>query len=130
MRFKLMLGVPEFKALYDCLVQGAKELSLGKDDMLLFKQLTMAMVLLSSNPRHNSLNSHEIEAFSVRYTKTLCRQIKVWQSYLENNIPAAGRIFWVYGPGRGEITIIGLEPHPEDRKKAGYLKVNLSDLPD
>jgi len=101
MRFKLRLGVPEFKALYDYLAQGAKELSLGKDDMLLFKQLTKAMVLLSSNPRHNSLNSHEIEALSVRYAKALGRQIKVWQSYLENNTPAAGRIFWVYGPGRG-----------------------------
>ena len=52
-----------------------------------------------------------------------------WQSYLENNTPAASRLFWVYGPDQQEITIIGLEPHPEDRKKAGYTKVSLSDLP-
>ena len=24
---------------------------------------------------------------------------------------------------------LGFEPHPEDKKKAGYAKVNLSDLP-
>jgi len=51
------------------------------------------------------------------------------QSYLENRKPAAGRIYWVYGPGRKEITIISLEPHPEDKKRGGYDKVSLSDLP-
>jgi len=35
-------------------------------------------------------------------------------------------MFWVYGPAKGEITVIGLEPHPEDKKSAGYLKVRLS----
>jgi hypothetical protein len=54
--------------------------------------------------------------------------MKVWQSYLENNTPGAGRLYWVYGPGRLEITIIGLEPHPEDKKKDGYAKVRLSAL--
>jgi hypothetical protein len=47
----------------------------------------------------------------------------------ENNTPAAGRVFWAYGPGRSEITILGFEPHPEDKKKAGYTKVKLSNLP-
>lgn len=27
-----------------------------------------------------------------------------------------------------EITIIGIEPHPEDKKNGGYKKVKLSDL--
>ncbi|HLM67248.1 MAG TPA: hypothetical protein VK358_06960, partial [Longimicrobium sp.] len=43
--------------------------------------------------------------------------------------PGAGRMFWVYGPGEGEITVVGLEPHPEDRKSKGYDRVSLSDLP-
>ena len=51
--------------------------------------------------------------------------MKVFESYLENNTPAAGRVFWVYGPGRGDITIIGLEPHPNDKVKS-YDKVTLS----
>jgi hypothetical protein len=30
---------------------------------------------------------------------------------------------------KAEMTIIGVEPHPENRKKAGYAKVSLSNLP-
>ncbi|WP_231364260.1 hypothetical protein [Treponema socranskii] len=48
-----------------------------------------------------------------------------WESYLENNKPAAGRIFWVYDPNKSDITIIGLEPHPNDKKDA-YRKITLS----
>ena len=55
--------------------------------------------------------------------------VKVWQSYLENRTPAAGRIFWAYGPGKGEITILAVEPHPEDQKHGGYDRVKLSALP-
>lgn len=38
-------------------------------------------------------------------------------------------MFWVYGPSDGEITVVGLEPHPEDRKSRGYDRVSLSNLP-
>lgn len=93
------------------------------------KKLAKTVLLLSSNPRHNSLQSHEIDDLTRRYEKISGISCKVWQSYLENNTPAAGRLFWVYGPGKGEITITGLEPHPEDKKKAGYAKVTLSMLP-
>ncbi|MDY0289512.1 MAG: hypothetical protein RBR15_11870 [Sphaerochaeta sp.] len=34
--------------------------------------------------------------------------------------------FWAYGPGKQEITILGLEPHPEDKKNSGYDGVTLS----
>jgi len=53
----------------------------------------------------------------------------VWQSYIENKTPVAVRIFWVYGPNIKDITIIGIEPHPEDSKRKGYDKVKLADLP-
>jgi len=35
-------------------------------------------------------------------------------------------MYWVYGPEQNEITIIGLEPHPEDKKSSGYEKIRLS----
>ena len=38
------------------------------------------------------------------------------------------RMYWVYGPNRQDITIIGLEPHPEDKKNGAYDKVSLSDM--
>ena len=55
--------------------------------------------------------------------------MKVWQSYLENKTSKARRMYWVYGPNQKDITIIGLEPHPEDAKNGAYDRINLSELP-
>jgi hypothetical protein len=96
--------------------------TLSKDETILYKKWGKAMGFLAADPRHPGLQGHEIEALSRRYG------IKVWQSYLENNTPGAGRLYWVYGPSRQEITIIGIEPHPEDKKKDGYAKVRLSSM--
>ena len=54
--------------------------------------------------------------------------MKVWQSYLENKTSGAMRMYWVYGPDQKDITIIGLEPHPEDKKNGAYDRISLSDL--
>lgn len=54
--------------------------------------------------------------------------MKVWESYLENNRSGARRMFWVYGPNKEDITIIGLEPHPEDSKNGAYDRIILSEL--
>ena len=53
--------------------------------------------------------------------------IKVFELYMENNKPRAGRIFWVYGPDKKDITIIAIEPHPDDKSKS-YEKIELSDI--
>jgi hypothetical protein len=114
------MGVPEMENLWDSLSAKSKEGTLSKVEAGLYKKWSKALRFLSQNPRHRGLGSHEIDALSRRYGE------KVWQSYLENDTPAAGRLFWVYGPGKAEITVIGLEPHPEDSKSAGYAKVRLS----
>lgn len=129
MHYRIELGFPEFKDFYFDLLNRAKTGTLSKDEIKLFKKLSKTISFLENNPAHNSLNSHEIDALSARYSKSSGKNIKVWQSYLENHTPAAGRLYWCYGPGRGAITIIGLEPHPEDKKMAGYAKVKLSNLP-
>ena len=118
--FVIRLGVPEMEDLWSDLSGKAKSGALGKDEENLYKKIGKAMVLLANDPRHPGLKSHEIEALSRRYG------MKVWQSYLENKTSGAGRIYWVYGPESGEITVIGIEPHPEDKKKDGYEKVRLS----
>jgi hypothetical protein len=92
----------------------------SKDEEKLYKKWGKAMALLANDPKHPGLHSHEIEALSHRYGS------KVWQSYLENRNPSATRIYWVYGPVKAAITIIGLEPHPEDKKNKVYAKVKLS----
>ena len=115
----IRLGVPEMKDFWDGLCKKVNSGKANKDEIKLHKKVGKALYLLSNDPRHPGLESHEISALSKRYG------MKVWESYLENNTPAAGRIFWVYGPGRGDITVIGVEPHPNDKVKS-YDKVTLS----
>ena len=115
----IRLGIPETKEFWDSLKKKVKENTASKDEVLLYQKLGKAMKLLSVNPRHTGLRTHDIEALSKRYG------MKVWESYLENNKPAAGRIFWVYAPNQNDITIIGLEPHPNTKKNA-YKKITLS----
>lgn len=105
------------------LVLKAENDTLKGRDKKIYKQLVKAILLLEHNPRHTGLQTHEIKPLSIRYN------MKVWQSYLENNTPGAGRIFWVYGPDKKDITIIGIEPHPDDKKHA-YEKITLSELGD
>ncbi len=117
--FNIRLGIPEIKEFWDSLKKKVKEHSASKDEESLYQKFGKAMKMLSVNPRHTGLRTHDIEALSKRYG------IKVWESYLENNKPAAGRIFWVYAPDKNDITIIGLEPHPNAKKNA-YKKITLS----
>ena len=117
--YNIRLGIPEMEQFWKDLCKKVKIGNANKNDKTLHKKLGKTMKMLSQNPRHPGLESHEISSLSKRYG------MKVWESYLENNTPAAGRVFWVYGPDRRDITIIGLEPHPNDKVKS-YDKVTLS----
>ena len=121
--YSILLGIPEMKELWDSLCLKINNKTANKDEITLYKKMGKAMYHISQNPRHSGLETHEISSLSKRYG------MKVWQSYLENKTPAAGRIFWVYGPNRGEITIIGLEPHPNDKSNS-YDRVTLSSVGD
>ncbi|MHB1688343.1 MAG: hypothetical protein ACYCVH_13345 [Ignavibacteriaceae bacterium] len=124
MKYRIRFGEPEVKELWDDLSTKFEKDLLKGNEKIKFKKLGKALTYLSNNPKHNSLATHEIKPLSIKYSK------KVWQSYLENKTPAAGRIFWVYGPDKEDITVIGIEPHPEDKKRGGYETVKLSDLPE
>ena len=119
--FKIRMGIPEMKALWDDLLKKNTENTANKDEQLLFKKLGNALHKLSVDPKYPGLKSHEIDALTNRYG------IKVWESYLENKTLGAMRIFWIYGPDREDVTIIGLEPHPNDKKDA-YEKIVLSGI--
>jgi hypothetical protein len=118
--YTIRLGVPEMLALWNDLSTRNAAGTLGADEAKLYKKWGKAMVHLAADPRYPGLHSHEIEALSRRFGD------RVWQSYIENRNSNAGRLYWVYGPGKGDITVIGLEPHPEDKKRDGYAKVRLS----
>ena len=119
MPFHVVMGRPHVSALWESLRAGGVSGTLSADQRLLAKKLNKAVQLLESDPRHPGLRSHEIEALSRRAGE------RVFESYIENNTPAAGRLFWLFGPSRGFITIIGLEPHPGQGKRA-YGRVLLS----
>lgn len=119
--YDIHMGIPEMMEFWNNLCARITNKSATKDEIALYKKLGKTLKLLSGNPRHPGLESHEISSLSKRYG------VKVWESYLENKTPAAGRLFWVYGPNRGDITIIGLEPHPNDKSNA-YNKITLSSM--
>ena len=116
--FEIRFGIPEMLNLWNDLNSKIKSNTASKDEIKFHKKLVKTLRLLQNNPRHNGLQTHEIEILSKRYG------MKIWQSYLENNKPAAGSIFCIYYP-TGSITIIGLEPHPNDSKHS-YEKIVLS----
>lgn len=117
--FSIRMGIPEMKQFWDSLITKIQTGTATKDEQVFFKKLGKALKNLASDPRYPALRLHEISDLSKRYG------MKVWESYLENQTPAAGRIFWVYGPERQDITVIGIEPHPND-KKDGYDRITLS----
>ena len=121
--FNIRMGIPEMKEFWDDLEKKIKNNVASKKEITLFKKLVSCFKKLALDSKYLSLCTHDIEVLTKRYG------IKVWQSYLENNKPAAGRVFWVYGPNKSDITIIGLEPHPNDKKNA-YQKITLSSKPE
>ena len=74
----------------------------------LFKQVSKSLEYLASDPRHKSLNTHEYSSLEHPFDP----DGKVFEAYAQNRTPGAYRIFWCYGPAKGEITIIAITPHP------------------
>jgi len=74
----------------------------------LFKQLEKCVSLLLANPRHPGLKTHEFHSIEHPYKPGE----KVFEAYVQNRTPGAYRLFWCYGPAKGEITIIAITPHP------------------
>lgn len=121
--FELIMGVPEVESLLDDITARLQKNTLDADGLKFFKKLSKAFDSLRNNPRHNSLQTHEIDVLSKKFGQ------KVFQSYLENNTPSAGRIFWTYGPKKNEITILAIDKHPENKKRGAYARVSLSKFP-
>jgi hypothetical protein len=120
MAFNIRMGLPEMAELWNDLSSRKQAGKLDKDEEKFFKKLVRTLGYLSQDPKHNSLASHEIDELTRKYGT------KIFESYLENNTPSAGRIFWGYGPGQGDITVLGIEPHPEDQKRGAYKRIKLS----
>lgn len=74
----------------------------------LFKQVAKALEQLLSDPRHPGLQTHRYDSLPHPHQK----DGKVFEAYAQNRTPGAYRIFWCYGPQKGQITILAITPHP------------------
>ena len=76
----------------------------------LVKQLKKTIGFLQTNPRHPSLQTHVFHSLAHPYDPA--EKVKVFEAYVQQRTPAAYRVFWCYGPQKGQITIIAITPHP------------------
>ena len=74
----------------------------------LFKQVYKALELLANNPRHPGLQTHEYDVIQNPHNP----KEKIFEAYAQNRTPGAYRIFWCYGPGKNQLTIIAITSHP------------------
>ncbi len=112
-----LVWTPEAKAAYDELKARAeaslvarrkKEKAKSSKDEGLFKQVHKTLTLLLSNPKHPGLQTHKYHTLPHPYVA----KEKVFEAYAQNQTPGADRVFWCYGPGKRQITVLAITSHP------------------
>ncbi|MDQ3259250.1 MAG: hypothetical protein M3Q00_00455 [Pseudomonadota bacterium] len=86
--------------------QTSKKAKASKQEGL-FKQVLKCIEWLQANPRYPGLKTHKYDSIDNPYDP----DAKVFEAYVQNRAPGAYRVFWCYGPRKGEITIIAITPH-------------------
>jgi len=71
-----------------------------------YKAVVKTLKLLTQNPKHQSLQTHIYHSLQGPSGE------KVFEAYAEQSTSAAYRVFFYYGPFKGEITIFTIIPHP------------------
>ncbi len=71
-----------------------------------YKAVVKTLKFLQTNPKHPGLRTHEYISLKGPDGE------KIFEAYAEQNTPAAYRVFFYYGPLKGEITIVAITPHP------------------
>ena len=74
----------------------------------LFKQVQGCVQKLLNDPRHPGLKTHKYDSLTNPYDKNK----PVFEAHAQNQTSGAYRVFWCYGPGKGDLTIIAITPHP------------------
>ena len=70
------------------------------------KAVIKSLKFMKKNLKHPSLHTHKYDEINGPNGE------EIFESYAQNNTPGAYRIFWYYGPGRKEITVVAITPHP------------------
>lgn len=82
------------------------DLKRDKSKAAVLKAVRKTLSLMETNLRHPGLNTHKFLSLKGPDGED------VFEVYAQQRTPAAYRIFWSYGPARGQITIIAVTPHP------------------
>lgn len=72
----------------------------------ILKAVRKTLGFIETNLRHPSLNTHEFTSLKGP------RGEKIFEAYVQQRTPSAYHIFWCYGPGRNQITIVAITAHP------------------
>lgn len=70
------------------------------------KAVRKALGYMETNLKHKGLKTHKYSSLRGKNSE------EVFEAYAQNKTPAAYRIFWHYGPGKGIITVIAITQHP------------------
>jgi hypothetical protein len=89
----------EAKATYKLLKDNASEKAR-------YRAVKKTLKLLAVNPRHPGLQTHPFLSLNGPNGE------KVFEAYAQQKTSAAYRVFWYYGPSKGEMTIFAITPHP------------------
>ena len=73
----------------------------------ILKAVRKTLGLMEINLRHQSLQTHEFTSLKGVNGE------KVFEAYAQQHTPCAFRIFWYYGPKKGQITVITITSHPK-----------------
>lgn len=98
MRFKLLF-TPTAKSQLD-------KLEKNPSSSKVWKAVRKTLGLMEVNLRHPGLSTHKYHSLIGPHGE------EVFEAYAQQKAPAAFRIFWCYGPSKGEITVIAITPHP------------------
>jgi hypothetical protein len=105
---RLVYGGLKAQAEASLVSRQVKEKAKSSRDEGLFKQVNKTLTRLKSNPRHPGLQTHEYHSLPHPYDP----EQKVFEAYVQHRTPNAYRVFWCYGPAKGQITVVAITPHP------------------
>lgn len=71
-----------------------------------YKAVLKCLARLEADPRHPGLNTHKYHGLAAP------DGLDMFEAYAQNRTPGAYRVFWFYGPTKGDITIYAITPHP------------------
>lgn len=95
-----LLYTPEAKSVLLALQHGPHA-----DKGKLHKTRKALRLLAGEGPSYRGFQTHRYQSVPGPGGKPL------WESYIENQTPSAWRMWWIYGPGEADITIVTFGPH-------------------